>query len=139
MVRATRRHVAEIADYAGFVLRAKVVPGLKNETWGTGDLADVEGLIGTAEKEREDAASGLAQGEIAECCGICTHYENTCNRNENISRAANRSCLIGKQIVDSGTVLSYFPGQTLMPVPVVFRKSLAELVRHDKYEIYRPE
>lgn len=43
-----------------------------------GDLADVEGLFGAAEEEREDATSGLAEEEIAECADVRTHYEVDC-------------------------------------------------------------
>jgi hypothetical protein len=48
-----------------------------------GDLAGEEGLVGGSEEERQDLASGLAEEEVPEGWGGCTHFEYNCTHSEN--------------------------------------------------------
>ena len=47
-----------------------------------GDLANEERLLGGSEEECEDLASGLAEKEVSDGGGWCTHFEYNCTQNE---------------------------------------------------------
>jgi hypothetical protein len=47
-----------------------------------GDLAKEEGLVGGSEEKRQDLAPGLAEEEVSDEWGGCTHFEYNCTQNE---------------------------------------------------------
>ena len=65
-----------------------------------GDLAGEEGLVGGSEEEGQDLASGLAEEEISEGWGGCTHFEYNCTQNEYVCTGKMR-CRVTKAILSS--------------------------------------
>jgi hypothetical protein len=47
-----------------------------------GDLAKEERLVGSSEEEGQDLASGLAEKQVSDGWGVCTHFEYNCTQNE---------------------------------------------------------